>query len=58
MPPPIMPAPMDLKNASAEAGDPYFYARRGYVHVIADVRGSGKSGGQYCNYSVGTKRHL
>lgn len=47
---PIMPAAMDMKNAGAEAGDPYFYARRGYVHVIADVRGSGKSGGEYTNY--------
>lgn len=28
-----------------EAGDPIFYARRGYVHVIGNVRGTGKSGG-------------
>ena len=34
-------------NAWLEAGDPYFYARRGYVHVIANVRGTGKSGGKY-----------
>ena len=34
-------------NAWIEAGDPYFYARRGYTHVIANVRGSGKSGGTY-----------
>jgi hypothetical protein len=30
-----------------EAGDPEFYARRGYVQVIANVRGTGKSGGRY-----------
>ncbi len=28
-----------------EAGDPNFYVRRGYVHVIANWRGSGKSEG-------------
>jgi len=49
---PIMPAGMDMKNAAAEAGDPYFYGRRGYLHVIADVRGSGKSGGKYTNYGL------
>ncbi len=30
-----------------EAGDPNFFVRRGYVHVIANVRGTGKSGGNY-----------
>lgn len=30
-----------------EAGDPNFFARRGYVQVIANVRGTGKSGGVY-----------
>jgi hypothetical protein len=30
-----------------EAGDFNFYVRRGYVHVIANVRGSGKSEGLY-----------
>src|SRR3990172_7259697 len=30
-----------------EAGDPNFYARRGYVQVIANVRGTGMSGGQF-----------
>lgn len=30
-----------------EAGDPNFYVRRGYVHVVANVRGTGKSGGLY-----------
>lgn len=34
-------------NAWLEAGDPAFFVRRGYVHVIASVRGSGKSGGKY-----------
>ena len=34
-------------NSLMEAGDPWFYARHGYVHVILNVRGSGASGGVY-----------
>ena len=30
-----------------EAGDPNFFVRRGYVNVIANVRGTGKSAGNY-----------
>ena len=30
-----------------EAGDPNFLVRRGYVQIIANVRGSGKSGGTF-----------
>ncbi|OGP63762.1 MAG: hypothetical protein A2169_05125 [Deltaproteobacteria bacterium RBG_13_47_9] len=30
-----------------ESGDPNFLVRRGYVQVVASVRGSGKSGGKY-----------
>lgn len=28
-------------NASLEAGDPYLFARRGYAHVVCNVRGTG-----------------
>lgn len=42
---PIMPEGFGVGNASLEAGDPNFYVRRGYVHIIANVRGSGRSGG-------------
>ena len=31
-------------NAFIEAGDPNAYVRRGYVYVIASIRGTGKSG--------------
>jgi len=34
-------------NGPLEAGDPNFFVRRGYVHVIANIRGSGKSEGNY-----------
>ncbi|OFW60034.1 MAG: hypothetical protein A2133_05295 [Actinobacteria bacterium RBG_16_64_13] len=34
-------------EASIESGDPYFYAPRGYVYVIGDLRGTGDSEGEY-----------
>ncbi len=34
-------------NGPLEAGDPNFYVRRGYAHVIANIRGSGPSDGTY-----------
>jgi len=32
-------------NASLEAGDPVFFARRGYVHAVCNARGTGASEG-------------
>lgn len=37
----------NVEYSMVEAGDSRFWARRGYVHVIADVRGTGKSDGAY-----------
>jgi predicted acyl esterase len=34
-------------NGWIEAGDPNFYARRGYVYVLVNVRGTGESEGVY-----------
>ena len=34
-------------NASLEAGDPTFFARRGYVHVVCNGRGTGRSEGTW-----------
>ena len=34
-------------NGGQEAGDTQFWVKRGYVHIIVDVRGSGISEGQY-----------
>jgi len=34
-------------NGGQEAGDTRYFVSRGYVHVIADVRGSGDSEGEY-----------
>jgi len=47
---PIMPTGLNMANGGIEAGDYNFYVRRGYVQVIANIRGSGKSGGKYVNY--------
>jgi putative CocE/NonD family hydrolase len=34
-------------NASLESGDPVFFARRGYAHVVCNARGTGKSEGTW-----------
>ncbi len=51
---PIRPGAFPLKDPGQErnsgyieAGDPNFFVRRGYVHVIANIRGTGKSGGKF-----------
>lgn len=38
-------AGQERTNASLESGDPTFFARRGYAHVVCNSRGSGKSEG-------------
>ena len=38
-------AGQERTNASIEAGDPRFFAQRGYVHVICNARGTGQSDG-------------
>ena len=38
---------IEKPNASLESGDPNFYVRRGYVHVICNLRGIGDSDGIY-----------
>lgn len=36
-----------LWDGGIEAGDSYYFVPRGYVHVVADVRGTGYSEGEY-----------
>lgn len=36
-----------LGNYAIEAGDSEYFAARGYVHVVANVRGTGESEGEY-----------
>ena len=33
-----------------ESGIPHLFCRRGYAHIVINVRGSGKSTGEYTNY--------
>ncbi len=46
---PLAPQPVEspVYRRSIEAGDPAILTGAGYAHVIADVRGIGKSGGTY-----------
>jgi predicted acyl esterase len=46
---PSMPQGFDRINGSIEAGDSNFFVRRGYAHVIANVRGTGRSEGGFLN---------
>ncbi|MCL6561829.1 MAG: CocE/NonD family hydrolase [Firmicutes bacterium] len=44
---PIRPIGYGPHRGFLEAGDPEFFVRRGYVHAIFNVRGTGKSQGLY-----------
>jgi len=46
---PIPPAGFSPLRGHIEAGDSAFFVRRGYVHAILNVRGTGSSGGTYDN---------
>lgn len=48
---PSRPQAVQGRNAQAEAGDPQFFVRRGYAHVIVNARGTGPSEGEYGHYS-------
>ena len=49
LPVPDFPSDSKLGNGGIEAGNSEFFVSRGYVHVIADVRGTGRSEGAYGN---------
>lgn len=46
---PMMPVGFTYPRAWLEAGDPNFFVRRGYVMVIATIRGARGSSGQFSN---------
>jgi hypothetical protein len=46
---PIMPVGFTYPRAWLESGDPNFYVRRGYVMVIATIRGARNSTGYFSN---------
>ncbi len=43
----FVPPSQEKGAGMLESGNPNFFVRRGYVQVIANVRGTGKSGGKY-----------
>lgn len=45
--PPILPVGFTPMRGYMESGDSTFFARRGYVHAVFNVRGSGQSQGFY-----------
>ena len=45
--PPMRPVGFTPLRGYMESGDPTFFARRGYVHAVFNVRGTGNSGGFY-----------
>jgi predicted acyl esterase len=51
LPSPDFPTSDRLGNAGIEAGNTEYFVRRGYVHIIADSRGTGRSEGKYGLYS-------
>lgn len=50
LPAPVRPYDFHHEAGGVEAGNTQFWVSRGYVHVIADTRGSGSSEGSYCFY--------
>lgn len=40
-------SPLHFQSRAIEAGDPMYFAARGYVNIIGDVRGTGHSDGEY-----------
>lgn len=50
-PPQARPSP--LWDGAIESGDTNYIVSRGYVHVVADARGTGKSEGECCGF-IGT----
>lgn len=46
---PMHPEGFSHKRGHIEAGDSAFFVRRGYVHVVVNVRGTGESSGTYDN---------
>ena len=47
MPPQPPNSPVHINVRTTEAGDPRYFASKGYVHLIADMRGTGGSEGDY-----------
>jgi predicted acyl esterase len=51
---PMMPVGQGAKRGHIEMGDYNFYVRRGYVQVVLNLRGTGRSGGLFDHAGPGT----
>jgi predicted acyl esterase len=51
---PLLPTAFSHRRGHMEAGDPRFYVRRGYAHALVNIRGTGRSGGDFDNLGQGT----
>ena len=47
---PIQPDRSPIHHTPTEAGNPEYFTARGYVHSVADVRGTGISEGEYLGW--------
>ncbi len=55
---PMRPVAFSHDRGHLEAGSAEFFARRGYAHVVINVRGTGQSGGTYDNLGPRSIRDL
>ena len=55
---PVEPVAFSNRLAHIEAGDSNYFARRGYVHVVLNIRGTGASGGRFGNLDARTVRDV
>lgn len=55
---PMRPVGFTHERGHLEAGSAEFWARRGYAHVVVNVRGTGASGGTYDNLGPRTIQDL
>lgn len=51
---PMMPVGQGARRGHIEMGDYHFYVRRGYVQVVLNLRGTGRSGGLFDHAGSGT----
>ena len=55
---PMMPRAINPQTVTIEGGDYNFYVRRGYVMVMANCRGTGRSGGTFVHMGDGMTEDL
>jgi putative CocE/NonD family hydrolase len=51
---PMMPTACGPERVAIESGDHNFYVRRGYAMVLCNLRGTGRSGGEFDHLADGT----